>query len=492
VWCWTCSTQTQLDNVDAQGIAPVVPRKELLSWLACWYLRHWAGKTCTTYLTCCCWHPYLQVNHAKLVSLLGAVAPGPLMAALKEPLDKWAEVGVVRGPLQGECSISGYRTLIPTCTKTVHLWYLRFHLVEAGRQEVARLPMAVHPSCDPVVSANSCFTAGTIISLGCLHGSCPCPAPQTAARQQVAHTHDKAEQAAAAEVMAGLLASGAPWAAPQAGTSGSGSGSDTRTWFRDLLARQLASSSLEMSEAWAVSLRYGVRGLVDMCVPPAGLYLSPGVKAVMTTPLPKPLITLPQETAVPALGVVVETILASGPPAAAPAPPAAGAGSSTPPPAGTAAAQAPSGDVSTTVGGSSTPATLKRLRYIHQVARELTALSPARGLPAPVRRFWGSLLRELRGALTAELLSLRQQLGKMMGLSLGYFSATGAAARGAVASGGRGSPVPTRSGVPGGNGNGNGNSSGVEESPIKVDPVSGEEAPEVEVGGEGGTCAFLG
>jgi hypothetical protein len=36
----------------------------------------------------------LQVNHAKLVSLLGAVAPGPLMAALKEPLEKWAEVGL--------------------------------------------------------------------------------------------------------------------------------------------------------------------------------------------------------------------------------------------------------------------------------------------------------------------------------------------------------------------------------------------------------------
>jgi hypothetical protein len=146
-----------------------------------------------------------------------------------------------------------------------------------------------------------------------------------------------------------------------------------------------------------------------------------------------------------------------------------------------AAPAAEAGSSSSTAGASSTPATLKRLRYIHQVARELTSLSPARGLPAPVRRFWGALLRELRGALNADLLSLRQQLGKMMGLTLGYFSATGAAARGAAAAaGGRGSPVPTRPGVPGAGGNGNG--SGIEESPIKVDPVSGEEAPEVEVG----------
>lgn len=309
---------------------------------------------------------------------------------------------------------------------------------------------------------------------------------QAASRQQVAHTQDKSEQAAAAETMAGLLASGAPWAAAAAASQSSGGvDGDPRAWVTDLLSRQLASSSLELSEAWAVSLRYGVRGLVDMCVPVTGLYLSPGVKAIVTSPLPQPLITLPKESAVSALGVVVDTILSSGPPAATPAAPAAAGASSTPASA-TPAAQQPAGDAgvtSSTVGGSSTPATLKRLRYIHQVARELTTLSPARGLPAPVRRFWGALLRELRGSLNADLLAVRQQLGKMMGLSLGYFSATGSAARSAATGGGRGSPSPTLPGVPGvtRNGNGNGNGSGIEESPIKVDPVSGEEAPDVEV-----------
>ncbi|GIL93202.1 hypothetical protein Vretifemale_20641, partial [Volvox reticuliferus] len=67
---------------------------------------------------------------------------------------------------------------------------------------------------------------------------------------------DKAEMAAAAEVLAGLLASGAPWVATAAtDAGGGGGGGGGGGWVLAALARAVRGTSLDMSESWALSYR---------------------------------------------------------------------------------------------------------------------------------------------------------------------------------------------------------------------------------------------
>jgi hypothetical protein len=61
---------------------------------------------------------------------------------------------------------------------------------------------------------------------------------------------EKAEVAAVAETLAGLLAAAAPAAAAGVGSSGGGDGG----WAVSLLREALVGSSLEMSDAWSAAL----------------------------------------------------------------------------------------------------------------------------------------------------------------------------------------------------------------------------------------------
>jgi hypothetical protein len=89
-----------------------------------------------------------------------------------------------------------------------------------------------------------------------------CPAEMTAALQQPLTSRlaafptpsgpqEKAEVAAVAETLAGLLAAAAPAAA--AGVGSSGGGGDAG-WAVLLLREALVGSSLEMSDAWSAAL----------------------------------------------------------------------------------------------------------------------------------------------------------------------------------------------------------------------------------------------
>ncbi|MEW5319322.1 MAG: hypothetical protein WDW38_010482 [Sanguina aurantia] len=80
-------------------------------------------------------------------------------------------------------------------------------------------------------------------------------------KMQVHNTHDKAQQAACAEIMAGLLSSGAAFVEP---TDGGSSGS---SWLLPLLEGALRTSTLEMADCWAVAVRFAVKGLLDEAVP---------------------------------------------------------------------------------------------------------------------------------------------------------------------------------------------------------------------------------
>ncbi len=67
-----------------------------------------------------------------------------------------------------------------------------------------------------------------------------------------ANSSDKAELAAAAEAVAGILASGAPWApAAEGGGGGGGDGG----WAVAALGAALRGTSLDMADAWAVAYR---------------------------------------------------------------------------------------------------------------------------------------------------------------------------------------------------------------------------------------------
>jgi len=269
-----------------------------------------------------------------------------------------------------------------------------------------------------------------------------------AATQQAAHTGDKADQGAACEAMAGLLAAGAPFLA-SAPAGGDGA------WAAGLLAKQLQAASLELSEAWAVCARFALRGLMDACTPPSGLH---HLVAAGRVRAPVAARGLTPSEAQAGLGHVLHTVLGSGPTLA----------------------------VTATAGGEagSLPVQIKRLRAAHQCCRELTGFSPSAGLPPQVRAFWGTMLGELRTALDHDVMSLRQQLGRTMGVLLTYFGVTDKGSTGGASA--DGSPIkvtadPAADGndvemaeVPGGNGRGAGNGSSGGAVMVVVVPTPGQ------------------
>ncbi len=72
-------------------------------------------------------------------------------------------------------------------------------------------------------------------------------AADAAAAQRVVTTSDKSDQAAAAEITAGLIGAGLPYVA--------GNGADAGGWLVDGCKRQLLNCTLELSEGWAVCVR---------------------------------------------------------------------------------------------------------------------------------------------------------------------------------------------------------------------------------------------
>lgn len=74
-----------------------------------------------------------------------------------------------------------------------------------------------------------------------------------------ASSSDKCETAAAAEALAGLIASGAPWvpvpaAAAAVGQEGGGGGGGG--WAVAALGRAIRATSLDMAASWALSYRW--------------------------------------------------------------------------------------------------------------------------------------------------------------------------------------------------------------------------------------------
>eukprot|EP00873_Tetraselmis_striata_P035714 jgi/Tetstr1/455978/TSEL_042757.t2 len=83
-------------------------------------------------------------------------------------------------------------------------------------------------------------------------------APLARALEDQSNLAEKTTVCAAAEVMAGLLASGAAFAAPAPGQP-----SAWEAWLRGLLRASLAGSPLELADMWGLVVRYGVGSLVQ-------------------------------------------------------------------------------------------------------------------------------------------------------------------------------------------------------------------------------------
>ncbi|EFJ46867.1 hypothetical protein VOLCADRAFT_92605 [Volvox carteri f. nagariensis] len=279
---------------------------------------------------------------------------------------------------------------------------------------------------------------------------------------------DKAEMATAAEVLAGLIASGAPWVAADGGTAGgagsSGAGAGGGVgggWAVAALARAISGTNLDMSETWALSYRY----VVQQCSTPfATSYIFSSciriLKGIPYTGIPT---HPPALVRLYAVRGILDGLVPEGPSAAAdrrpllPRPPlAAGLTDGTlvtalgdllrltvpsplaPPPVTAAASTlAAEADVNAAAGGSTAvtasgggggggmPARIKRLRCVGAVVRELTRLDPCNELPLPVRLFWRGLLDELHSVSSSlDCLGLRDQLRGPITDTLAYFGAT--------------------------------------------------------------------
>ncbi|GFR44376.1 hypothetical protein Agub_g5594, partial [Astrephomene gubernaculifera] len=350
---------------------------------------------------------------------------------------------------------------------------------------------------------------------------------------------DKAEVAAAAEALAGLIASGAPWADLDGGGEGgggggngdgSGGGGGGGGWAVAALRRALRGSSMETCECWALAYRFAIRGLLDGLFPDRLRPVMPPDSNEMpwdqrTTappppPPPRPVLAggLTAEVTAAALGDLLGLTV---PLAATAAKPGSGTTGDT---AEVAAAMAAAtvgdgggggGDVESVIvpGGGGLPAQLKRLRCVAAAVRELSGVqlrgeeeagAKEEGLPLQVRLFWCGLLRELRqlascpdSASAEECLSLREQLGQPLLDALSYFGATeglltdmgnGNGSNGDPTNGGNGGRRRTategrRNGGNGGGGNGSSGSNGEGELVhVSAEPSGMSTPAEMELG----------
>ena len=239
--------------------------------------------------------------------------------------------------------------------------------------------------------------------------------------QEMSNTSDKAEQAALAETMAGLLACGAYQQAAVAGggcssggvgsgSSGFGSSSAAAAggnggsgWLLKCLALALRGTTLELSESWAVAMRFGVRGLLRGLVAPPPQATQGGSvpwSSRAASPLPS---TLSRADALDALRLLLDMVLGKD-----------GLGGADLPEAKAGAGEA---------GGAlrELPTEVKRLKYMQQCVKELCGLDPAHQLPAQVLAFWGEALQQLQALLCADAFSLREPLAGVLVDVCSYF-----------------------------------------------------------------------
>lgn len=192
---------------------------------------------------------------------------------------------------------------------------------------------------------------------------------------------DKAEQAACAEVISGLLAVGAPFVGAASGAPGAASGVPSSSWLLPLLGQAMCGTSLDMADAWALGLRYALRGLLDGLDPVARLArtsrTAPGVQEV----LPALAAGMDREGLLSAVDTVLRLALSGG------ALPAADAASTGQQQQGSGSGEVGNpGSMGGSIGMGLHGATgIKRLKYVSAVVSELAALDPSMDLPLPVR-----------------------------------------------------------------------------------------------------------
>ncbi|KAG2431096.1 hypothetical protein HXX76_009627 [Chlamydomonas incerta] len=210
---------------------------------------------------------------------------------------------------------------------------------------------------------------------------------------------DKCEMAAAAEALAGLVASGAPWAAAAAAAAAGGEaagGGGGGGWAVAALGRAVRATSLDMAGSWALSYRFAVRGMLDaLCPERLHAIISPAALPGGAAP-PRPLLAAalaaaPPAAAAAALGDLLRLTIAPPPSTAA-----AGAGATAGAAAAGSAATAEAGAGSSGSSGfSGLAGQLKRLRCVGEVVRELVGVDPSKAPPAQVLSFLSGVLDEL-------------------------------------------------------------------------------------------------
>lgn len=193
----------------------------------------------------------------------------------------------------------------------------------------------------------------------------------------VSNTAEKAEQCAAAEVMAGLLASGAPFLTSQGGDGGS----DEHGWVVEQLSRALRRTTLDVSDSWSTAVRYATHYLLKRVMH------KPSTSSQGGHPPTGGLRALTDSQAVAGLKQVLDCVLC-----------------------------APGGR-----SGCQLPSELKRLRYLRSVMAELRSVAPSAELPPEVRGFWGGALEELSSLIRSDQHSLREHIGALLVVVCAYF-----------------------------------------------------------------------
>ncbi len=210
---------------------------------------------------------------------------------------------------------------------------------------------------------------------------------------QPAGASEKAEQATVAEFVAGLLASGAPYAAA-GGEHG---------WVLELLQGALRSTTLELADAWAVTARYATSHLLETVTDEATSSSAAAANgdagyAVVQSPRGGVGGAMGQEAAALAALDALLAVVAAG----------------------------------RDNGTGALPNELKRFKAVRQM---LVALRRADGrnkeLPRCVRTFWGEVMGELAVLLEGERqAALREVLGQVLADVCAYFRPCAVHARG--------------------------------------------------------------
>ncbi|GMH44904.1 hypothetical protein BSKO_12861 [Bryopsis sp. KO-2023] len=170
------------------------------------------------------------------------------------------------------------------------------------------------------------------------------------------HSSEQADQSALAELLSGIIASGAPWVQPK-----NSSKTPWEDWIKEFTKAVLGSAPLELSGAFALSMRSGVRGLLDLNEQGKGY-------------------------AAEALGSVVDLILSA---------------------------------MDASVAGQSS-SLIKHLTYLNASMKELIKVYSLEGMPPNLIPLWSRLLDDIPGLMSNELQSVREHVAGLMVLVCGY------------------------------------------------------------------------